>query len=99
MPQLIHLIAAARPNFMKVAPVLLALEAREVECRLVHTGQHYDDAMSDVFFRELEEAGAAVGTHLDEFNKADETIDELGRPPDLEARRHLHDRAGILRLR
>ena len=47
------LVAGARPNFMKVAPVLWALEPRGVEVLLVHSGQHYDAAMSDVFFDEL----------------------------------------------
>ncbi len=48
------MIAAARPNFMKVAPLYRAL-SREPWCelRLVHTGQHYDAAMSDAFFRDL----------------------------------------------
>lgn len=50
----IHLIAAARPNFMKVAPAYHAL-VREpwAKVRLVHTGQHYDANMSDSFFRDL----------------------------------------------
>ncbi len=50
----VHLIAAARPNFMKVAPLLHALKATDW-CLpiLVHTGQHYDRNMSDVFFRDL----------------------------------------------
>ena len=50
----IHLIAAARPNFMKVAPLYHAL-AREPWCtpEIVHTGQHYDANMSDAFFRDL----------------------------------------------
>jgi UDP-N-acetylglucosamine 2-epimerase (non-hydrolysing) len=43
-------VVAARPNFMKVAPVLRALDAPAL---LVHTGQHYDAEMSDVFLREL----------------------------------------------
>src|SRR5438045_1117496 len=47
------LIAGARPNFMKIKPVLDALEARGAETVLVHTGQHYDAGMSDVFFEEL----------------------------------------------
>jgi UDP-N-acetylglucosamine 2-epimerase (non-hydrolysing) len=47
------LVAGARPNFMKVAPVLWALEERAVDVTLVHSGQHYDAAMSDVFFDEL----------------------------------------------
>lgn len=46
-------IAAARPNFMKVKPVLDALESRQAEVHLIHTGQHYDAAMSDVFFDDL----------------------------------------------
>lgn len=50
----IHLIAAARPNFMKVAPLYHALAAADwCEPVLVHTGQHYDKLMSDVFFRDL----------------------------------------------
>ncbi|HEX2849587.1 MAG TPA: UDP-N-acetylglucosamine 2-epimerase (non-hydrolyzing) [Acidimicrobiales bacterium] len=47
------LVAGARPNFMKIKPVLDALEAKDVDTVLVHTGQHYDPAMSDVFFDEL----------------------------------------------
>lgn len=52
----IHLIAAARPNFMKVAPLYHALTRRRdrFEPVLVHTGQHYDPNMSDAFFRDLE---------------------------------------------
>jgi UDP-N-acetylglucosamine 2-epimerase (non-hydrolysing) len=48
-------VAGARPNFMKVAPMLRAMTAAAAPFRrvLVHTGQHYDAAMSDVFFREL----------------------------------------------
>lgn len=48
-------IAAARPNFMKVAPLLRALDACRGWCqvRLIHTGQHYDPLMSDAFFRDL----------------------------------------------
>lgn len=49
------LVAGARPNFMKVAPLLRALRRRpeRFETLLVHTGQHYDETMSDVFFQEL----------------------------------------------
>lgn len=50
----VHLIAAARPNFMKIAPLYHALK-RESWCRpvVVHTGQHYDPNMSDAFFADL----------------------------------------------
>lgn len=48
-------IVGARPNFMKMAPLLRAIDAyRGVETVLVHTGQHYDKNLSDVFFEELE---------------------------------------------
>jgi len=46
-------VAGARPNFMKVKPVVDALEAEDVDVVLLHTGQHYDAAMSDTFFDEL----------------------------------------------
>jgi UDP-N-acetylglucosamine 2-epimerase (non-hydrolysing) len=50
----IHLIAAARPNFMKVAPLYHALKAQSwCDVGIVHTGQHYDANMSDAFFRDL----------------------------------------------
>lgn len=46
-------MAGARPNFMKVKPVMDALESRGVDVVLVHTGQHYDASMSEVFLAEL----------------------------------------------
>jgi UDP-N-acetylglucosamine 2-epimerase (non-hydrolysing) len=46
-------VAGARPNYMKVKPVMDALEERGAEVVLVHTGQHYDAAMNDVFFSDL----------------------------------------------
>src|SRR5438874_12026649 len=50
------IVAGARPNFMKVAPIVAAMKRRDTEFQpiLVHTGQHYDEAMSDAFFRDLE---------------------------------------------
>jgi UDP-N-acetylglucosamine 2-epimerase (non-hydrolysing) len=51
--QLDHVIGA-RPNFIKAAPVIRGLAERGVTQRVVHTGQHYDERMSDVFFRELD---------------------------------------------
>jgi UDP-N-acetylglucosamine 2-epimerase (non-hydrolysing) len=47
-------VVGARPNFMKLAPCVRALAAHGVDQQIVHTGQHYDDAMSDAFFRDLE---------------------------------------------
>ena len=54
-PQTIVLVVGARPNFMKVAPVQRALEqaAPDIRLVLIHTGQHYDEQMSSVFFGEL----------------------------------------------
>ena len=56
----IDLVAGARPNFMKLAPVVRAFKAqgtalaeRHLSWRIVHTGQHYDQGMNDVFFNEL----------------------------------------------
>ena len=46
-------VAGARPNFMKVAPILAALERAGQRGALLHTGQHYDARMSDAFFRDL----------------------------------------------
>ena len=51
----ITIIAGARPNFMKAAPLLRELEkSPKINSLLVHTGQHYDKNMSDVFFDDLD---------------------------------------------
>jgi UDP-N-acetylglucosamine 2-epimerase (non-hydrolysing) len=70
LPDVIDLVAGARPNFMKVAPVLRAMPSPgPLVPRLVHTGQHYDEGMSAVFFRDLGIAepdvylGVGSGTH------------------------------------
>jgi len=54
----ITIVAGARPNFIKIAPIIRAIQKRESEgaaiaFRLVHTGQHYDKNLSDTFFEEL----------------------------------------------
>lgn len=65
-------VAGARPNFMKVKPVMDALEARGADVVLVHTGQHYDDTMNDVFFRDLglrepdRHLGSGSGSHAEQ---------------------------------
>jgi UDP-N-acetylglucosamine 2-epimerase (non-hydrolysing) len=56
---LIDLIAGARPNFMKIAPIIHAIkkaqtEGEVIDFRLIHTGQHYDKGMSDNFFNQLD---------------------------------------------
>jgi len=55
----IDLIVGARPNFMKIAPIIHAINnanipVKLIEYRLIHTGQHYDANMSETFFQELE---------------------------------------------
>lgn len=54
--KMIYLVAGARPNFMKIAPIVRELRARPdtFEFKIIHTGQHYDKGMSGVFFDELE---------------------------------------------
>ncbi len=46
-------VVGARPNFMKIAPIMAAFAAKPIAAKLVHTGQHYDPAMSDSFFEQL----------------------------------------------
>jgi len=72
----IHLVAAARPNFMKVAPVYHALR-REDWCEpiIIHTGQHYDASMSDAFLDDLglpaphHHLGIGSGSHAEQTGK------------------------------
>lgn len=62
-------VVGARPNFMKAAPVIRSLRDRQIDQRLVHTGQHYDPLLSDVFFRDLDlpapdlDLGVGSGSH------------------------------------
>ena len=54
----VTIVAGARPNFMKIAPIIKVIKVRQkqslnIQYRLVHTGQHYDEKMSGDFFREL----------------------------------------------
>src|SRR2546423_53556 len=84
-------VVGTRPNLMKTAPIIAALERRGVDQVLVHTGQHYDDAMSDVFFRELGipepnhflEVGS--GTHAQQTARVMERLEPvlLAEQPDL----------------
>ncbi|OYU27329.1 MAG: UDP-N-acetylglucosamine 2-epimerase (non-hydrolyzing) [Burkholderiales bacterium PBB2] len=72
----IHLIAGARPNFMKIAPIVRALQASgRLGWKIIHTGQHYDRDMNDVFFEELGiptpdvRLGCGGGSHADQTGK------------------------------
>ena len=72
----IFCVVAARPNLMKIAPIMAAIKSQgELEAVLVHTGQHYDENMSDIFFRDLNipdpdiHLGIGSGTHAEQTGK------------------------------
>jgi len=78
------LIAGARPNFMKIAPIYrTSLKHNQIQCMIVHTGQHYDYEMSEAFFEDLElpkpdfflEAGS--GSHAVQTAKIMVAFEEL----------------------
>jgi len=88
---ILYLVAGARPNFMKIAPIVRALRAHGgLDYRIVHTGQHYDREMNDVFFEELGIPppdvfmGAGGGTHAQQTARIMVAFEELCRatPPD-----------------
>ena len=72
MPHVL-LVAGTRPNFMKVAPIRRALDASGVPVRLLHTGQHFDASMSDVFFRDLGMPPPEVSLHVGGGSHAEQT--------------------------
>lgn len=80
----IYLVAGARPNFMKIAPIVRALQAdARLRWRIVHTGQHYDRDMNDVFFEELGipapdvQLGAGGGSHAQQTGRIMVAFEEL----------------------
>jgi UDP-N-acetylglucosamine 2-epimerase (non-hydrolysing) len=76
----ILLVAGARPNFMKVAPLLWECERREGICPiLVHTGQHYDVELSDVFFRDLGIRSPDYGLGVGSGSQAQQTAEIMRR--------------------
>jgi UDP-N-acetylglucosamine 2-epimerase (non-hydrolysing) len=72
MRLVIYTVVGARPNFMKAAPVHTAFQRNNIPHALVHTGQHYDEAMSKVFFEDLGmprpavDLGVGSGTHAEQ---------------------------------
>lgn len=81
-------VAGARPNFMKVAPILAALDSEGAQHVFVHTGQHYDESMSAAFLRDLSlpapawHLGVGSGTHAQQTARVMEAFE-----PVLEAER------------
>ncbi|MEZ5613507.1 MAG: UDP-N-acetylglucosamine 2-epimerase (non-hydrolyzing) [Rhodocyclaceae bacterium] len=81
---MIFLVAGARPNFMKIAPIVRALQAHGgMDFKIIHTGQHYDREMNDVFFEELGIPqpdvfmGAGGGSHAQQTAKIMVAFEEL----------------------
>lgn len=88
---LIYLVAGARPNFMKIAPIVRAIQAHGgLDFKIIHTGQHYDRDMNDVFFEELGIPqpdvfmAAGGGSHSQQTAKIMVAFEELcmASPPD-----------------
>lgn len=88
---MIFLVGGARPNFMKIAPISRAMEKYGLEHQIVHTGQHYDHSMSQIFFDELDlkepafELGVGSGPHGAQTGKIMELFEKLciDEKPDL----------------
>jgi UDP-N-acetylglucosamine 2-epimerase (non-hydrolysing) len=72
-------VVGARPNFMKAAPVIRALRERGLEQSLVHTGQHYDANMSDVFFLQLAMPEPDVNLDVGSGSHAKQTAEVMAR--------------------
>lgn len=75
---IVDLIAGARPNFMKIAPIIRAIEASRaaggrLRHRLIHTGQHYDRALSGAFFEQLGIPDPDLNLHVGSGTQAEQT--------------------------
>lgn len=80
----VYVVAGARPNFMKIAPIVRALQASGgLAFKIIHTGQHYDREMNDVFFEELGIPepdvflGAGSGSHSQQTSRIMLAFEEL----------------------
>jgi UDP-N-acetylglucosamine 2-epimerase (non-hydrolysing) len=79
----IIVVVGARPNFIKIGPLMPALAAAGIDAEIAHTGQHYDASMSDVFFTDLELPeptwflGIGSGTHAVQTGRAMIALEEL----------------------
>jgi len=74
----ITIVAGARPNFMKIAPIIAAIKkaaknGHAIDYRLVHTGQHYDKRLSDTFFEELEIPRPDINLSIQGGSQAEQT--------------------------
>jgi UDP-N-acetylglucosamine 2-epimerase (non-hydrolysing) len=72
-------VVGARPNFMKMAPILRALARHSVPVKLVHTGQHYDASLSDRFFEDLEIPRPDINLEVGSDSHAQQTAEVMRR--------------------
>jgi UDP-N-acetylglucosamine 2-epimerase (non-hydrolysing) len=72
-------VVGARPNFMKMAPIMAALKAADFQVTLVHTGQHYDAAMNDVVFEQLKLPVPDVNLEVGSASHAQQTGEVMKR--------------------
>ena len=83
MTQPILVVAGARPNFMKVAPIVAELERRRLPTVLLHTGQHYSAQMSEAIFRDLDlrepdyNLGVGSGSHAQQTARVMEAFEPV----------------------
>ncbi len=73
-------VCGARPNFMKIAPLMRAYRSHDhLEAMLVHTGQHYDEKMSDLFFRQLDIPEPDINLEVGSGSHAAQTAEIMKR--------------------
>jgi len=72
---MIFLVAGARPNFMKIAPLAKEMDKADLRYKIIHTGQHYDIQMSEAFFKDLDlpkpdiNLGVGSGSHAEQIGE------------------------------
>lgn len=80
---IVDIIAGARPNFVKIAPILSAMQKRwqksRHKYRLVHTGQHYDENLSDIFFEQLGIPEPHINLHVGSGTQSEQTSEIMLR--------------------
>lgn len=72
-------VVGARPNYMKIAPILAAMDGSALKGRLLHTGQHYDSAMNDAFFADLALPGPEANLGVGSGSHAQQTGEVMQR--------------------
>lgn len=70
---MIYIIAGARPNFMKIAPLIKQMKKVSLKFKLIHTGQHYDFRMSEIFFKDLEIPEPDIHLNVGSYSHAVQT--------------------------